>query len=72
MIWMVLMGLVALMIGGLLLFSPQKLQKMSDDLNRMVTRIDEQVLKYRIGVGISLILAAVFLFFYAFMLGRGR
>jgi uncharacterized BrkB/YihY/UPF0761 family membrane protein len=72
MIWMVLMGLVALMIGGLLVFSPQKLQKMSDDLNRMVTRIDERVIKYRIGVGISLILAAVFLFFYAYMLGRGR
>ncbi|MBI3609788.1 MAG: hypothetical protein HY204_03690 [Nitrospirae bacterium] len=70
MTWMILMGLLALIIGGLLVFSPQKLQKMSDDLNRMVTRIDEQVIKYRVGVGVSLILAAIFLFFYAYMMGR--
>jgi hypothetical protein len=56
----------------LLIASPNTLIKMSEELNRMVTRIDDQVVKYRIGVGVSLILAAVFLFFYAYMLGRGR
>lgn len=72
MIWMVFLGVIALIIGGLLIASPTTLIKMSDDLNRMVTRIDDQVVKYRIGVGVSLILAAFFLFFYAYMLGRGR
>jgi uncharacterized BrkB/YihY/UPF0761 family membrane protein len=72
MFWMLLLGLVALVIGGLLIISPGTLLKMSEEMNRMVTRIDEQVVKYRIGFGISLILAAIFLFFYAYMLGRGR
>jgi hypothetical protein len=72
MFWMILLGLIALLIGGLLIVSPGTLLKMSEEMNRMVTRIDEQVVKYRIGFGVSLILAAIFLFFYAFMLGRGR
>ncbi|MBI3812388.1 MAG: hypothetical protein HY283_09335 [Nitrospirae bacterium] len=72
MIWMVFLGAVALIIGGMLIASPNTLIKMSEELNRMVTRIDEQVVKYRIGFGVSLILAAIFLFFYAYMLGRGR
>jgi uncharacterized BrkB/YihY/UPF0761 family membrane protein len=72
MFWMLLLGLIALLIGGLLIVSPGTLLKMNEELNRMVTRIDEQVLKYRIGFGVSLILAALFLFFYAYMLGRGR
>ena len=70
MIWMVFLGVIALIIGGLLIGSPNSLLKMNEELNRMVTRIDEQVVKYRIGVGVSLILAAIFLFFYAYMQNR--
>ena len=70
MIWMVFLGVIALIIGGLLIASPKTLLKMNEEMNRLVTRVDEQVLKYRIGVGVSLILAAIFLFFYAYMLGR--
>jgi uncharacterized BrkB/YihY/UPF0761 family membrane protein len=72
MFWMLLLGLIALLIGGLLIISPGTLLKMNEELNRMVTRVDEQVIKYRIGVGVSLILAAIFLFFYAYMQSRGR
>jgi hypothetical protein len=68
MIWLILLGVVSLLVGGLLLFSPQTLKTMSDEMNRMVTRIDEQVVRYRVGVGVILILAALFLFFYAYML----
>ena len=71
MIWMVFLGVIALIIGGLLIASPKTLLKMNEEMNRMVTRIDEQVVKYRIGVGVSLILAAIFLFFYAYMQKRG-
>ena len=70
MIWMVFLGVIALLIGGLLIVSPKTLLKMNEEMNRMVTRIDEQVVKYRIGVGVSLILAAIFLFFYAYMQNR--
>ena len=72
MVWMVFLGAVALFIGGLLIVSPGTLLKMNEEMNRMVTRIDEQVVKYRIGFGVSLILAAIFLFFYAYMQSRGR
>ncbi len=72
MFWMILLGGVALVIGGLLIISPSTLLKMNEEMNRLVTRVDEQVIKYRIGVGVSLILAAIFLFFYAYMLDRGR
>jgi len=72
MMWMVFLGAVALIVGALLVFSPHSLVKASEELNRMVTRIDEKVVKYRIGFGVSLILAAIFLFFYAYMQRRGR
>ncbi|HET6465662.1 MAG TPA: hypothetical protein VFH55_08655 [Nitrospiria bacterium] len=70
--WIIFMGLIAMVVGGLLIASPQALLKVSNQMNRMVTRIDEQVIKYRFGFGVSLILAAVFLFFYAYLLGRLR
>ncbi|MBI3595856.1 MAG: hypothetical protein HY203_01730 [Nitrospirae bacterium] len=70
--WMIFMGLIALVVGGLLIAAPGALLRMSGELNRVVTRIDEQVVKYRIGFGVSLILAAIFLFFYAYMMGRAR
>jgi hypothetical protein len=69
MIWMVLLGAISLIFGILLLVSPESLMKMSQSLNRMVNKVDEQVLRYRIGVGVSLLLAAIFLFVYAYMLG---
>jgi len=69
---MIFLGLIALVVGGLLIVSPQALVNVSNQMNRMVTRIDEQVVKYRIGFGVSLILAAAFLFFYAYLLGRLR
>lgn len=72
MIWMILLGIIALVIGGLLIASPGTLLKLNEEMNKMVTRIDEQVIKYRVGVGVCLILAALFLFFYAYMQGRGR
>lgn len=72
MIWMTILGLIALFIGALLIASPGTLLKMNEAMNRMVTRVDEQVVKYRIGIGVSLIIAAIFLFFYAYMLGWGR
>ena len=66
--WIFLLGMVAFIFGGLLIFSPDGLLKMSLGLNRMITKIDEQVLRYRIGVGICLIGAGVFLLFSFYLL----
>jgi len=70
MTWMILLGAIALVFGIMLLASPQSLVRMSQELNRAVNKVDEQVLQYRIGVGVSLLMAALFLFAYAYMLGR--
>jgi hypothetical protein len=72
MVWMIFLGSVALVVGLMLVASPQRLVRASEGLNRMVTKIDEQVLKYRIGVGVSLALGGLFLFFYAYMISRGH
>lgn len=69
MTWMILLGAIALVFGLLLLASPQSLVRMSEWLNRVVNQMDEQVLKYRVGVGVSLLIAALFLFAYAYMWG---
>ena len=66
--WIFLLGMVAFIFGGLLIFSPDGLLKMSQGLNRMITKVDEQVLKYRVGVGICLIGAGVFLLFSFYLL----
>jgi drug/metabolite transporter (DMT)-like permease len=69
MTWMILLGVIALVFGMLLLASPGSLTRMSEGLNKMVTRVDDQVLQYRVGVGICMLIAALFLFLYAYMLG---
>lgn len=69
MTWMILLGVIALVFGMLLLASPGLLIRMSEGLNKVVTRVDDQVLRYRVGVGICLLMAALFLFLYAYMLG---
>ena len=70
MFWMIGLGIVALFIGGMLIISPGSLIKMNENLNRLVARIDEVVLKYRVGVGVCLILAGLFLFLYAYMMTK--
>lgn len=67
--WMVLIGAIALVVGLLLLASPNTYIKISDSLNRMIPSIDKKVLQYRIGVGVCLVIAALFLFAYAYMWG---
>jgi hypothetical protein len=52
--WISFSGSVALSFGILLIFSPSGITKMGNSLNQRVTRIDEQVLKHRVGMGIGL------------------
>ena len=62
-------GVLSLVSGGLLLFVPQRLLKMSQAVNHAVVNVDKQISKYHIGVAICLILASIFLFSYGYYLG---
>jgi hypothetical protein len=60
---------LSLVFGLLILVVPQSLMSMSEVFNRMVVRVDNQVFKYHIGIGVCLILAAIFLFAYGTTMG---
>lgn len=68
MAWIILLGIISFIFGLLLILSPTTITGMSEKLNRMVNKIDEEVFKYRLGVGICLIIAAIFLFFMAYLM----
>ncbi|PIV66017.1 MAG: hypothetical protein COS10_08465 [Nitrospirae bacterium CG01_land_8_20_14_3_00_44_22] len=59
-------GILAGVMGLLLLFAPGGLRKINEMSQRMVARIDITTFKYRIGFGVSLIIASLFLFFMAY------
>ena len=67
MIWMIVMGIIASVMGGVLIASPKTLVKWSEQMNRMVTRIDEKVIKYHVGFGVCIVAAGIFFFVYAYM-----
>ncbi len=60
---------LSLIFGVLTLAVPKTLARMGKVVNRKVIPIDNQVLKYHIGVGICLILAGIFLLVYGYRLG---
>jgi uncharacterized membrane protein HdeD (DUF308 family) len=66
--WIFLLGWVSLVFGALLIFNPHHLIRLSQGLNRMIAKVDETVLKYRVGVGICLIGGGFFFFFAYYML----
>lgn len=68
--FLILAGIVALLGGFLFLFSPKTLVELSNKVNATINKasvpIDEKVYKLRFGVGISLVLVSVLLFFVAY------
>ena len=72
--FLILAGIVALLGGILFLFSPKTLHQLSNKINATMNKIrvpiDEKVYKLRIGVGISLLLAAGLLFFIVYYLAK--
>ncbi len=62
----ILIGAIAFALGFLLLFAPDSLKKLNELSAKMVAKIDTLTFSYRIGVGGSLIIAALFMFFMAY------
>lgn len=61
-------GILAGVMGLLLLFAPGVLRKMNEMSQRMITRIDTTTFTYRIGFGVSLLIASLFLVFMGYYL----
>lgn len=68
MVWIIFLGIISFIFGLLLILSPTTLTSISERLNKMINRVDQEVFKYRLGVGVCLIIAAIFLFFMAYLM----
>jgi len=62
----ILIGAIAFALGFLLLFAPDSVKKLNELSAKMIARIDTLTFSYRIGVGGSLIIASLFMFFMAY------
>lgn len=62
----ILIGAIAFALGFLLLFAPDSVKKLNELSAKMIAKIDTITFSYRIGVGGSLIIAALFMFFMAY------
>lgn len=65
-----LIGSLALVIGLLLLFAPRVLKKVNELSARMIAKTDNLTFSYRIGFGVSLMLASLFMFFMAYYFAK--
>lgn len=68
MVWIILLGIISFIFGLLLILSPTTIISMSENLNKMINKVDEEVFKYRLGVGVCLLIAAIFFFFMAYLM----
>jgi uncharacterized BrkB/YihY/UPF0761 family membrane protein len=62
----IIIGVLALVIGSLLLFAPRLLSKLNELSAKMIARIDSLTFSYRVGFGVSLIIISIFMFFMAY------
>jgi len=68
-----IIAVIAGVMGLLLLFAPGVLRKFNEYSKKMVAQIDTITFSYRIGFGVSLIIASLFMFFMAYYFNiKGR
>ncbi len=66
----IVIGVLAFVIGFLLLFAPDVLKRVNELSAKMIAKIDSLTFSYRIGFGVSLILASIFMFFMAYYFAK--
>lgn len=66
MIFLIVVGFVAIIAGIMFILFPNVLAGITDWTNRFTVNIDDMAFKHRIAIGISLILCAVFLWFIVY------
>jgi len=62
----VIVGVIAFVMGLLFLVAPGSLKRINEISVKMIARIDNITFSYRIGFGVSLIIASIFMFFMAY------
>lgn len=62
----IVIGVLAFVIGFLLLAAPGFIKNLNELSAKIIAKIDTITFSYRIGVGVSLILASIFMFFMAY------
>lgn len=72
MLFLIFTGIVSLIFGILFLFSPKTIRSLNDQIKRLMDKIvysiDEKIYNLRVGVGVSLILVSLLVFFTAYCL----
>ena len=66
MAFFIVIGIISLTVGVLFLFSPGTLRSINEAGMRVITTIDNAIFNYRIGLGLSLIIASFLFFFVAY------
>lgn len=66
--FLIVSGVVALVFGILLLVTPESVRKLSLKVSKVVSNVDNFIYKYHQGIGLSLILSGLTLFFVAYYL----
>lgn len=64
--YFIAIGVVSIVFGLLFLLAPEQLRSLNNRTSRLVSTIENSVFIYRMGVGISLIIASVLFFFVAY------
>jgi hypothetical protein len=62
----IFIGAVSFAVGLLLIAAPDKLRSINERSNRFIVNLEESVFTYRLGVGLSLVIASVLFFFVAY------
>ncbi|MBI5206037.1 MAG: hypothetical protein HZA11_14080 [Nitrospirae bacterium] len=62
----ILIGAIAFALGFLLILAPNSVRKLNELSAKMIAKIDSLTFSYRVGVGVSLIIASLFMFFMAY------
>jgi len=72
--FLILTGIVSFLGGVLFLFSPKTLQdlnkKVNSTINKITVPIDERVYELRVGVGVSLLLVSIMMFFIVYYITK--
>ena len=74
MAFLIFVGIISLLFGILILFSPQTLRNLNNQItqamNKLAISVDEKVYALRIGIGVSSIIVSILAFFVAYFLAK--